>query len=178
MLWPDTIRTGRLVLRRPVDADAQALFDGYAQDPEVVRHLTWRTHATVAETRAFIARARAGWDAGVDLSWAITMEGDDRLIGMIGMRPRAFKHDIGYVLARPYWGKGIMSEAARTIVELAFTDPAVYRVWAVCDIDNAASARVMEKAGMTREGVLRRWIVHPNVSPEPRDALCYSRVRD
>ena len=53
----------------------------------------------------------------------------------------------------------------------------VRRVWAVCDIDNRASARVLEKIGFEQEGVLRRWITHPNVGPEPRDALCYSRVR-
>lgn len=177
MDWPETIQTGRLLLRRPVDMDASALFNGYARDPEVVRHLTWRPHQRIAETHEFLARCRVGWDAGVDLTWAITLHGDDTLIGMIGARPRGFKTDIGYVLARPHWGQGIMTEAARVIVDLAFTDPAVHRVWAVCDFDNHASARVMEKAGLTREGVLRRWIVHPNVSPDPRDALCYARVR-
>ena len=105
------------------------------------------------------------------------MRGEDQVIGMIGLRPRGSKADIGYVLARPHWGRGLMTEAGRAIVDLAFADPAVYRVWAVCDADNAASARVMEKLGMTLEGTLRRWIVHPNVSDAPRDALCYSRIR-
>jgi RimJ/RimL family protein N-acetyltransferase len=45
-------------------------------------------------------------------------------------------------------------------------------------VDNHASARVLEKIGMTREGVLRRWIIHPNIGDEPRDSLCYSVVRD
>jgi len=44
-------------------------------------------------------------------------------------------------------------------------------------VENLASARVLEKAGMHREGMLRRWSVHPNVSPEPRDCLCYAIVR-
>jgi RimJ/RimL family protein N-acetyltransferase len=47
----------------------------------------------------------------------------------------------------------------------------------VCDVDNIASARVMEKAGLTLEGRLRRWLVHPNISDEPRDCLGYARVR-
>ena len=96
---------------------------------------------------------------------------------MVAIRPHGFKADIGYVLAKPYWGRGLMTEAVRAVVDLAFTDPQIHRVWAVCDIDNTASARVLEKSGMTREGVLRRWTIHPNVSDLPRDVLCYSRVR-
>jgi hypothetical protein len=52
------------------------------------------------------------------------------------------------------------------------------RVWAVCDSTHLASVRVLEKAGLEREGILRRFIVHPNISPEPRDCFCYSRVRE
>jgi ribosomal-protein-alanine N-acetyltransferase len=55
--------------------------------------------------------------------------------------------------------------------------PAVFRIGAVCDVDNIGSARVMEKAGLVREGVLRRWLVHPNISDEPRDCFSYARTR-
>ena len=177
MNWPSTIETERLVLRQPTVRDAPAIFDSYARDPEVVRYLTWRPHGSTADTHAFIDAIRSRWEAHSELTWALTVRGDDRLIGMIGLRPRGFKSDIGYVLARPHWGRGLMTEAGGTIVDLAFTDPAVHRVWAVCDADNRASARVLEKIGMTCEGVLRRWIVHPNVSDQPRDALCYARIR-
>jgi [ribosomal protein S5]-alanine N-acetyltransferase len=177
MIWPGIIFTDRLVLRRPVEADAAALLEEYGQDQAVVRYLTWRPHASIRDTREFLAKTQVAWDAGSDLAWALTLRGDDRLIGMIGLRARDFKHDIGYVLARRYWGRGLMSEAARTIVDLALSDPLCHRVWAVCDADNRASARVMEKAGMSFEGVLRRWIVHPNISSDPRDVLCYARVR-
>lgn len=51
--------------------------------------------------------------------------------------------------------------------------PGVHRVCAYCDVDNAASARVMEKVGMVHEGTLRRWAIHPNVSDSPRDVLVY-----
>jgi RimJ/RimL family protein N-acetyltransferase len=70
-----------------------------------------------------------------------------------------------------------MPEAARAVVDVSLSDPTVRRVWAVCDVDNKASARVMEKIGMSFEAVLRRWVIHPNVSPDPRDSLCYSLVR-
>jgi [ribosomal protein S5]-alanine N-acetyltransferase len=70
-----------------------------------------------------------------------------------------------------------MSEAASAVVEWGLALPSVFRVWAVTDVDNQASARVLEKIGMQREGLLRRWMVHPNLSPEPRDCWCFARVR-
>jgi RimJ/RimL family protein N-acetyltransferase len=67
-----------------------------------------------------------------------------------------------------------MTEALKGIIDWALGRSEVFRVWAVCDVDNLASARVMEKAGMKREGRLCRWSVHPNLSAQPRDSYCYS----
>lgn len=177
MTWPEIIQTDRLTLRRPTHHDAEAIFAGYAQDPEVVRYLMWRPHRTIDDTHEYLRYVDRGWITGAELTWALTFSDDDRAIGMFAIRPEGFKHNLGYVLGRRYWGQGLIVEAGRPIIELAFSDPAVYRVWAICDVDNHASARVLDKLGMTREGVLRRWIVHPNISPEPRDSLCYARVR-
>ena len=96
---------------------------------------------------------------------------------MIDLRPQGERTEIGYVLARPYWGQGYMTEAARAVVEWTLSQPEIYRVWAVCDVDNAASAKVLEKVGMQREGVLRRWITHPNVEAVPRDCYCYAIIK-
>ena len=52
----------------------------------------------------------------------------------------------------------------------------IWRIGAVCDVENRASARVMEKAGLEREGILRRWIIHPNVGSEPLDCFSYAMV--
>jgi len=76
-----------------------------------------------------------------------------------------------------YWHHGYATEAGRAVIAWAADLPEVYRVWAVCDVENPASARVLEKLGMSREGVLRRWIIHPNISSEPRDCYVYSKVR-
>ena len=70
-----------------------------------------------------------------------------------------------------------MTEAPRALVDHTLARPSTWRVWAVCDVDNVASARVLENAGMEREGTLRRYIVHPAVSPIPRDVHLYARVR-
>ena len=70
-----------------------------------------------------------------------------------------------------------MTEALFEVVRWALQQERVFRIGAVCDVENLGSARVMEKAGLVREGVLRRWMMHPNVSDEPRDCFSYARVR-
>jgi RimJ/RimL family protein N-acetyltransferase len=85
--------------------------------------------------------------------------------------------DVGYLLDRHHWGNGYATEAARAVVAWAFSVPAIRRVWATCDTANVASARVLEKAGLEREGTLRQAIVRPNLGNEPRDAFIYARVR-
>jgi len=67
-----------------------------------------------------------------------------------------------------------VTEAAQALVEWALSQPEIYRVWAVCDVQNTASTKVLEKLGMRREGVLRRWIIHPNIDVVPRDCYCYA----
>jgi len=174
---PEIIETPRLTLRPPVMADAEAIFTGYAQDAEVTKYMIWRPHMDIEETRDFIRRCVLGWEENSAYPWIITRKEDGRLIGMIESRIKVYSMDIGYVLARAHWGQGYTLEAARPIVNWGLEQGGIFRVWALCDIDNLASARVMEKIGMQREGILRRWSLHPNVSDEPRDVYCYSIVK-
>lgn len=104
-------------------------------------------------------------------------EGYGQLLGMVGVKFDGHKAELGYVLARPYWGRGYMTEAAQAVVDWALTQEDIYRVWAICDVENGASARVMEKIGMHREGLLHRWIIHPNRSDEPRDCFAYAKTK-
>ena len=174
---PETIYTERLTLRVPRLSDAEAVYDTYARDPEVTRYLLWRPHQDVNETERFLLGCEAAWNDGVRYPWAITLRGRGRLVGMVEIRVNAFKADVGYVVAWPYWGRGIASEALRPVVEWALAREGIYRVWALCDVENAASARVLEKVGMRLEGKLRRNTVHPNISSEPRDSYCYAVVK-
>lgn len=83
----------------------------------------------------------------------------------------------GYVLARPFWGMGMMTEALTEVVDWALRQPSIWRIGGVVDVENSASARVMEKAGLEREGLLRRWGIHPNLGDAPRDCFSYAKVR-
>jgi ribosomal-protein-alanine N-acetyltransferase len=174
---PETFRTDRLLLRRPTTADAEAIFEGWGRDPEVTRYLVWRPHDSVVAAREHVARCRTSWEAGSEFVWLIQhLDGTD-LVGSLASRHNEHGVNLGYLLARRCWGRGYMVEALAPVVDWWLARPGVHRVWATTDVENRASARVLEKAGFGLEGILRRWDRHPNVGPEPRDAFCYSRVR-
>jgi RimJ/RimL family protein N-acetyltransferase len=174
---PETITSARLLLRRPAPSDAAAIYE-YGRDPEVARYMDWPTHTALADAAAYVGEAARRWESGEEYAWVITVPPDDRAIGGVGCRVRGHAVDVGYVLARAHWRNGYAPEAARAVLEWASMLDDVHRIWATCDVDNAASARVLEKIGMTREGLLRRWAVKPNLPGPPRDAFVYSWVRD
>ena len=175
---PNEIETERLLLRRPRLADAEEVFAKYARDPEVTRYLSWHPHERLDDTRAYVESAIEAWTTrSGHLSWAIERREDAQLLGTIGATISEHGAAIGYVLARPYWGQGYMTEALAAVCRAALADSRIHRVWAWCDVENVASARVMEKAGMQREGLLRRFSLHPNVSDVPRDSWVYACVK-
>ena len=174
---PETIETERLALRIPRTDDAPAIFAGWTQDSEVTRYLTWRPHQRLEQTEAFVAGCISAWDGETRFPYVITLKESDQAIGMIDPRIEGDKVGIGYVAARTHWGKGYMTEAARAIIARAFQQPSIYRVYATTDVENVASRRVLEKAGMQCEGILRGYILHPNLGDEPRDCYMYAIVR-
>ena len=174
---PAEIRTPTLRLRFPVASDASSIYASYATDDAVTRYLMWTPHRTLETVEEFINDRIQKIETGEDFTWAITLQGQDHVIGMIGALVRDHKVDIGYVLAREYCNRGYMTEAISSIASWMLDQPSIFRVWAVCDRENMGSARALEKSGFIREGVLRRWIVHPNRSNEPSDCFVYSRTR-
>jgi RimJ/RimL family protein N-acetyltransferase len=174
---PEIFETQRLHLRPPVLSDAEMIFGSYAQDPEVSKYLIWRPHKSIEETKNFLRHCMQQWEEGSSFSYVILRKSDAQLLGMVEIGVDQFTAGLGYVLAKAHWGQGYMPEALKVLVDWGLAQPGIFRIWAHCDIDNPASARVMEKVGMQREGTLRRNTLHPNVSDEPRDAYCYSTVR-
>lgn len=70
-----------------------------------------------------------------------------------------------------------MTEALAEVARWALDQPGVWRIGDCCDVDNHASTCVMEKAGLQREGMLRRWMVHLALGGAPRDCFSYARTR-
>ena len=174
MKLPEQLETERLVLRKPRLDDARDIFEGWAQDREVTRYLTWRPHQRIEETRTFVQSCLLAWEREVRFPYMITRKESGKVMGMIDPRIEGPKVGIGYAAARTYWGKGYVPEATRTIIDWAFHNPTIYRVYATTDVENLASRRVLEKVGMHCEGILRKYILHPNISDTPRDSYMYA----
>jgi ribosomal-protein-alanine N-acetyltransferase len=174
MTAPDSFETPRLRLRASRLDDAEAIFAEYAQDPNVAKYVVWKPHKKISETREFLRYNDEERRAGRSYSYVMIKKDDDRLIGMVDFRSDG---GLGYVLSQAHWGRGYMTEAVKAVVEWAMTQDGIRKIHATCDIDNTASGRVMEKAGLKFERILPRHSLHPNVSSELRDALSYSIVK-
>lgn len=174
---PDEFKTARYYLRRVTENDAQAIFDSYATDVEVTRFLGWKPHKSVDETAEILKTITLEWNQGTGFPVvAFHCEQSADLIGIFHPRLIGSRVNYGYVLRASAWGKGAASEVMTWLVDHALSHPEIFRAEAFCDVNNSASARVMEKAGMTREGILRSYFRHPNISDNPRDCFIYSKV--
>jgi len=160
-----------------VPSDADVIFEAYAKDPLVTRYLIWQPHKSVATTREFISSCIEAWLTEARRPYVIVERHTSTPIGMIEARIQPCTVDLGYVLARARWGNGIMAEAVSVLARAALALPRFFRVQAFCDTENTQSQRTLEKAGLTREGKLHRWVIHPNVSPQPRDCFMYALVK-
>lgn len=174
---PERFTTEHLLLRRALADDAQALFDVYASDPQATRYLAWRTHESVAQTREFMDQAVASWTDGSEYIWVLVPRDGDTAIGALGAVPGQHGVEIGYVLGREWWGRGLMTEAVTQVMTWWQRQPDVYRIWAYCAVGHRRSVRVLERAGMTYEATLRRWAVLPNLADEPCDADMFAWIR-
>jgi ribosomal-protein-alanine N-acetyltransferase len=174
---PSHFTTDHLILRPPVVADAQDIFSEYCQDSAVTRYLMWQPHKSIQDTQSFLSHCVEQWKNSQEFTWVICLQTYQRAIGMISARRFSHTVEIGYALSQQHWRTGIMSEAARTIMEWWLSQPTIYRVQALCDADNVASAKLLQKIGMINEGLLHRWAIHPNISTEPRDCFMYARTK-
>jgi ribosomal-protein-alanine N-acetyltransferase len=175
---PSQLQTERLVLRKPLMADAQFLFDEYTHDPEVAHYMIWRPHLAVSETERFIAGRIEGWTSDIRRPYILALHEDvQKPVGMLDACIQLHTVSSGYVLTRRHWGKGLIPEAVSALAETALSDPHFFRVQATCDIENRASSRVLEKSGFVREARLERHAVHPNISLEPRACFMYARCK-
>ena len=151
------LTTDRLVLREFEENDWPAVLE-YQSDPQYLRYYAW-TGRTAEDVRAFV-RHFIDWQGEQprrNFQFAVVLKGEGRLIGNCGIRtnPDRREADIGYELAHPHWGRGYATEAARAVLAFGFEELRLHRIWASCVLENAGSARVLEKLGMRREGHLR-----------------------
>jgi ribosomal-protein-alanine N-acetyltransferase len=148
------LTTERLVLREPVATDAEAILV-FRGDPEVQRYNA-EPLRDLAETVQFIELLQAETAANLRRHWAITLDG--AVVGLIGLHTWEQDHrraELGYDMAREYWGRGLATEAGRAVIQFGFTTMALHRIEAGTIADNVRSVRLLERLGFQREGTLR-----------------------
>jgi ribosomal-protein-alanine N-acetyltransferase len=174
MKAPLRIETARLTLSRPEYADADAIFQRYASDPDVTRFLGWPRHESVAATRAFLAFSAEQWERWPAGPYLIRSRDDGRVLGSTGLGfETSDRAATGYVLAKDSWGFGYATEALTAMVDLASTI-GVRRLYALCHPEHRASRRVLEKCGFVCDDIPPHRVEFPNLAPgATQDAACY-----
>ena len=147
-----TLQTERLILRRFVERDAEAMFQNWASSDENLTYVTGEPHPDVEVTRTSIRNWIASYANPNYYKWAICLkENPEKVIGdisIVAIDDNDSSCEIGYVLGKAYWGRGIMTEALKTVLDFCFTQAGFQKIRARYASLNPASGRVMEKAGM------------------------------
>lgn len=154
-----TIETPRLILRRLELADAEMMFINWTSDPQVTRFLRWDAHQSMDETEKMIQQWVNHYQDDAVYYWGIYLK-DGEMIGSIGVSNISeydFKGELGYKIGSRWWNQGYSSEAARAVIDYMFRNTDIERIDSVCSVGNPASRKVMEKAGMRCEGLLRHY---------------------
>ncbi len=141
--------TERLILRRWEESDAEQLFK-YAQDPDIGPIAGWPPHESIDQSRFVIANVLNGREA-----YAICLKEDNKAIGAIELRLNGSSSlcsgddecELGFWLGKPFWGKGIMPEAAHELIRHGFEDLGMNRIWCGYYEGNAKSMRAQKKIG-------------------------------
>lgn len=152
------IKTERLVLRE-FCADDWVAVHAYQRDPRYFEFYEW-TERTEADVREFLQKFldQQASEPRRKFQLAVTLRDGGSLIGNAGIRRKdanEFEADIGYEISHERWRKGYATEAARALVAHGFETMRLHRISAMCNAENAASVRVLEKTGMRQEGRLR-----------------------
>ena len=172
-----TLETERLILRKITLEDVEDMFS-YGSNEEVSKYVTWDTHKTISDTKEFVDFVLTRYENNQVSPWGIEYKENGKLIGTIDFISWQVKHnsaEIGYVISQDYWGKAITTEAAHEVITFGFDHMDLVRIQARCLVENIGSSRVMEKAGMSYEGVIRKAAF---IKGQHRDLKIYSILRE
>ena len=154
-LFP-TLETDRLILRGLREDDLEQLVL-MLNNKNVSKQVFSIAHPfTMKHAKERLQSIHDGYKNKSMFVFSIALKDSDLVVGQIGLHPKEQHNhaEIGYVLGEPYWGKGIMTEAIHRVLEYGLKDRKFHKIFATHYIDNPASGRCMEKAGMKLEGEL------------------------
>ncbi|WP_010098751.1 GNAT family N-acetyltransferase [Ornithinibacillus scapharcae] len=153
------LTTERLCLREIENTDVTNMLT-YLSDPLVMQYYGLEAFTTEEEVLNEISWYKRIFRENTGIRWGISLKDEDKIIGSCGFLNWERQHariDIGYELAKEYWGQGIASEVLGTVLSYGFEQMNVERVQALIEPPNVASIKLVEKQGFEREGLLRHY---------------------
>ncbi len=172
-----TIETARLTLRQLEYTDAEMMFNNWTSDDEVTRFLRWDAHKTIEATKDMIKQWIDGYHDDATYYWGIYLK-DGEMIGSIGVTITSeydLKGELGYKIGSRWWNQGYSSEAAKAVIDYMFCNTDIERIDAYSSVENPASSKVMEKAGMHYEGLLKHYY---KIRDGFQDCTLYGIIRE
>lgn len=152
------LETERVILRKLLMSDAQGIFSYFSKD-EVTEYYDLDTFTTEKQAEDLIESLLYKYEVRNQIRWAVVLKETGRFIGTCGFHEIEEDHlkaEIGYELHPDYWGKGIMAEVIKTIVQYGLNELGLNRIEAFYDPRNIASSKVLEKNGFEKEGLLKK----------------------
>lgn len=152
------LETERLILRKMVMDDAADMFE-YASDPEVTRFVAWQPHESLEDSKDYLSFVVGQQEKGEVANWGMVLKENNKFVGTCGYiwwSPEHSLAEIGYAMSRRYWNMGLMTEAVKEVIRFGFDVMVLNRLEAQHEVHNEASGRVMQKAGMKFEAVLKQ----------------------
>jgi len=158
---PNLIESERLLVRLAAESDLPALFDVNSNE-EVTALLPYATWKSMADARAWLERMQGIQATGLALQFVVVLKSTGLAIGtclLFRFDEGSARAELGYVLGRVFWGQGLMREALEALIGCSFGTLGLRRLEAEVDTRNRSSARLLERLGFTKEGLLRqRWV--------------------
>jgi [ribosomal protein S5]-alanine N-acetyltransferase len=156
MTAPTRLETARLLLREFCEADAEA-FHELHRDPAVTRYTGDGPVTSVDHARdILLAHPIADYRKYGFGRWACVLKASGQLIGFAGLKylDDLKEVDVGYRLAPAHWGAGLATEATRALIRYGFEKLGLKQILGLVDPENLASVRVLQKAGLTADGMI------------------------
>ena len=153
------LESSRLLLRPLNIEDRDAMYRNWASDPEVTKYLTWPAHASPEVTDAVLADWVSQYGNPDFYQWGIVLKSLGEPIGTISVvrqDQQVRSAEIGYCIGRPWWRRGVTSEALGLVIDYLIGEVGFNRVESRHDPRNPNSGAVMRKCGMVYEGTMRQ----------------------
>ena len=177
LVAPAPIDTERLAVRLVDDSDLPALLEVNSSE-EVTALLPYATWRSAADAEAWLRRMRVIEATGLAFQFVVVLKSSERAIGtclLFRFEEGSARAELGYALGRAHWGQGFMQEALTALFGSAFSTMGLRRLEAEVDTRNLASARLLQRLGFTKEGLLRqRWVTKGEV----KDVEIYGLLRN